>query len=316
MNFLELPPEIIEQIILNLDPLDVSCLSRSARALYTLIYLAPTQALWRSMYLSQPLDDPRACVSELGVPREPQEIDWRSELQHIMRARTVCSDPAVSRPDEQVEVLRTLLDLVSRVPMLVPGADVAHNLMWALVVLRGGAFLDSPNEWVCDWVQMRALHHVVAMHVVGDALDPSGFQVVVFPMSLPFTQTAALGEREEDWAGYNATTALHAEPLDPSLFTAPDFEENFRSMDFTLSVLDATHTPPGSASAGPPPTQMAAPRCVGMCTLRATHISGGNSSEGVQVGGARSAFGVLGAWTTVFHDAGDPVGPFWMRKIE
>jgi len=32
------------------------------------------------------------------------------------------------------------------------------------------------------------------------------------------------------------------------------------------------------------------------------------SSEGVQVGGLRSAFGVLGSWTTIFHDADDPVG--------
>ncbi len=58
------------------------------------------------------------------------------------------------------------------------------------------------------------------------------------------------------------------------------------------------------------------------------------SSEGVQVGGLRSAFGVLGSWTTIFHDADDPVGkwrifievlnerelmgfigPFWMHKL-
>lgn len=54
------------------------------------------------------------------------------------------------------------------------------------------------------------------------------------------------------------------------------------------------------------------------------------SSEGVQVGGLRSFYGVLGSWTTIFHDIDDPVGeyvqdrqtnpfsklqgPFWMRK--
>lgn len=59
------------------------------------------------------------------------------------------------------------------------------------------------------------------------------------------------------------------------------------------------------------------------------------SSEGVQVGGLRSTFGVLGSWTTIFHDADDPVGklvnlmavlgdenswylsgPFWMHKLK
>lgn len=33
-----------------------------------------------------------------------------------------------------------------------------------------------------------------------------------------------------------------------------------------------------------------------------------HSSEGVQVGGLRSSFGVLGIWTTIFHDEHDPVG--------
>lgn len=32
------------------------------------------------------------------------------------------------------------------------------------------------------------------------------------------------------------------------------------------------------------------------------------STEAIQVGGVASAFGALGAWTTVFHDMDDPVG--------
>ena len=52
----------------------------------------------------------------------------------------------------------------------------------------------------------------------------------------------------------------------------------------------------------------------------------------MQVGAAQSPFGVLGIWTTVFHERDDPVGtlkthetlmtgtnkhqgPFWLRKI-
>ena len=33
-----------------------------------------------------------------------------------------------------------------------------------------------------------------------------------------------------------------------------------------------------------------------------------HSSEGIQVGSVRSAYGVLGSWTTTLHEQGDPVG--------
>ncbi|KAL4073349.1 hypothetical protein V8B97DRAFT_1954228 [Scleroderma yunnanense] len=36
--------------------------------------------------------------------------------------------------------------------------------------------------------------------------------------------------------------------------------------------------------------------------------------EGIGLGGVCSQAGVLGVWSTVFHDAEDPVGPFWMRR--
>ena len=35
-----------------------------------------------------------------------------------------------------------------------------------------------------------------------------------------------------------------------------------------------------------------------------------SSAEGVQVGGVQSPFGVLGIWTTVHHEAIDPVGRY------
>ncbi|KAL4081186.1 hypothetical protein J3A83DRAFT_4083853 [Scleroderma citrinum] len=50
------------------------------------------------------------------------------------------------------------------------------------------------------------------------------------------------------------------------------------------------------------------------------HFGGGNGDqpvwncEGIGLGGVCSQAGVLGVWSTVFHDAEDPVGPFWMRR--
>lgn len=39
------------------------------------------------------------------------------------------------------------------------------------------------------------------------------------------------------------------------------------------------------------------------------------SSEGVQVGGVRSLYGVLGVWTSVEHDINDPVGEYNFQYI-
>lgn len=39
------------------------------------------------------------------------------------------------------------------------------------------------------------------------------------------------------------------------------------------------------------------------------------SSEGVQMGSIASAAGVVGSWTSVYHEHADPVGPFWLWKV-
>ncbi|KAF9479735.1 hypothetical protein BDN70DRAFT_672095 [Pholiota conissans] len=40
------------------------------------------------------------------------------------------------------------------------------------------------------------------------------------------------------------------------------------------------------------------------------------SSTGVQIGGPKSGMGIVGVWTTTHHDQDDPVGPFWLWKVE
>ncbi|KAF9023418.1 hypothetical protein BDZ89DRAFT_1136725 [Hymenopellis radicata] len=40
------------------------------------------------------------------------------------------------------------------------------------------------------------------------------------------------------------------------------------------------------------------------------------SSEGIQVGNVGCSAGVVGVWTTSMHDRGDPVGPFWLWKVD
>ncbi|EEB95398.1 hypothetical protein MPER_05637 [Moniliophthora perniciosa FA553] len=80
MNIHDLPPEIIDDILFNTDPLEVAAISQCSRYFYTHIYHAPDRHLWRGLYLEQQLDDPEKCVSPLGNPRIGP-FDWKGQLQ-------------------------------------------------------------------------------------------------------------------------------------------------------------------------------------------------------------------------------------------
>lgn len=141
-----LPPEIIEEILLHLDPIYVACIAGCSRLLRYLVYSAKDQALWRELYLKQTFDDPRKCVSPQGSPRVV--IDWKGELQRFIRARNVLDNPLLCRPGERYAILLTILEIISYVPPLSSPQDlhmISDNLMWVAATLRRGAFLEEPN---------------------------------------------------------------------------------------------------------------------------------------------------------------------------
>ena len=159
MHFLDLPPELIDEILLNFDPFDVARLSQTCRSFHFHIYNDDRDdALWRGLYLSQPYDDPRLCLTQDG--RERAKVDWRGELQRILRARSVIIDISLCKPNELSKVLQTLIDLISFVPPLSsPGVsgdtffniswpsalgskEISSNLVWVTAILRHG-FLDD-----------------------------------------------------------------------------------------------------------------------------------------------------------------------------
>lgn len=172
----DLPLELIEHILYLLDPLHVSYIAQSARFFRELIYGATQcQRFWRGLYLAQPLDDPRNTITYLGSPRArvsptyrmvmnstmdmsqfgpilnplsspvaESNIDWHAELQRIIRARTVVLNPYACRKGELKEVLQTLLDLATTLPLL-PFAESecsSRNVIFVLGLLQDGAFLD------------------------------------------------------------------------------------------------------------------------------------------------------------------------------
>lgn len=152
-----IPPEIIEEIILHLDPIEVSRVAQSSHFLHTLVYNPKDQALWRELYLEQPFDDPRKCLSPEGQLRT--HIDWKDELQRIIRARIIVDHPPLCRPGEMTTILRTLIQLGTYVPPLTSQIDISCNLIWLAATLRGGLFLDERTDASEEERQLRARLH-------------------------------------------------------------------------------------------------------------------------------------------------------------
>lgn len=144
----DLSLDIIDRILFALDPLDVARISQTSRFFYGIIYGPLSQQFWRRLYLAQPLDDPRCTVTYLGGRRE--DIDWKKELQGIVRARTVMQHPDVCRREERSQVLRACIDLVTNVsPIASPDGvgRMSRNVRWLESHLGDGAFLER-ETWV------------------------------------------------------------------------------------------------------------------------------------------------------------------------
>jgi hypothetical protein len=260
MKLLALPPELVEEILILCDPIEVAKAAQTCSFLRWLVYSAEDSKLWRELYLGQGLDDPRVCIGEDGTARPL--VDWRKDLQGVIRARTVVDDVTNLRSLEGERVLRTLMMLVSYVrPWSLEKEvrdlrEVSKNLAWMTEKLQSG-FLDRiggkvssaagrqmvarlhtyygltrddgevgnvaksrafvywlrnyrpENEYgpfeedgSVDWVHVRAIHHVVATHLV----DLDEFKEGRFPMRMCATQICVPGggvdlDREMDWAG-------------------------------------------------------------------------------------------------------------------
>lgn len=159
MTLALIPPEIIEQVLVFLDPLDVATFSQTCKSFHDLIYPAQDNYLWRTLYLAQPFDDPRRAVTPYLDRPPPESINWKGELQAIIRARTVVMDPHKCRLGESKVILRTLIKMLrNAAPATSCGMNtLSENLIWLVAMLRDGAFLSyhAPESTEVE-VQMRA----------------------------------------------------------------------------------------------------------------------------------------------------------------
>ncbi|KAI0769093.1 hypothetical protein BD413DRAFT_559642 [Trametes elegans] len=404
----DLPFEVLEDILLLLDPVDVAQFSQTCSTYHDLIYGDPDdQHLWRELYLRQPSDDPRQCYTSLGRP--VRTVNWKSQLQRLMRARTILANISACRSDERCTILQTLIDLVTTTPPVThPDViELSMNHVWATAMLRGSTLIEH-DEWELsaeevqlrarlhthfgltardfqhqrrtasralvyamrnykhdndygpfmmdrsgrvNWVHVRAIHHIMSMHIVPVTEQTETAEFNLFPMCMPWTQSIIPNgidlDKEEDWAGvsgrwqcsfcfvdhrelliYNNFNSSDSDPLNTEIFDDPDFVEVFRSINVELRVIGTEDDPdhPGRPRIRYGGSLDGDAIFVGYVMVTPDdqirwHFTSGEqgnaiwSSEGVQVGSVRSKFGILGTWTTVQHDRHDPVGPFWLWKV-
>jgi len=140
-----IPPELIQQVLLFLDPLDVATFSQTCKSFYNLVSGPSNNHLWRGLYLAQPLDDLRCSLTPCLDHIPTEEINWKGSLQDFIRARTVLEDPSKCRPGEREVILRTLIKLL-RGAAPAPsfgGKTPSENLIWLVSMLRDGVFLND-----------------------------------------------------------------------------------------------------------------------------------------------------------------------------
>lgn len=171
-TFLDFPPEILEQVLFELDPTEVAALSQTCIPFAQLVYGSNNEVFWRTLYLNLGLDDPRECLDSLGYPIK--STNWRNALQRVVRARTIAKKPEICKPEERVAVWQTLLDLVchSAPVFSIVSDDLSCNLVWVGSLLRTGSFLE-PSLWEAfpEVHQLRSHFHTLFGLTIAD-FDP------------------------------------------------------------------------------------------------------------------------------------------------
>lgn len=167
---LDIPPEILEQILLELDPVDVSAVSQTCVLFSELIYGSSSEPFWKQLYLRMPLDDPRQCIDVLGHSLADKPVAWRTRLQRIIRARTALRDSGTAlaslNTDGRVNILRTLIELaICTIPLSSKYDDnLSLNLVWLGSLLMSGKwfeYLHSITDTTEEERQLRDRLHTL-----------------------------------------------------------------------------------------------------------------------------------------------------------
>ncbi|KAG2045253.1 hypothetical protein BDR03DRAFT_938300 [Suillus americanus] len=199
-----------------------------------------------------------------------------------------------------------------------------------------------------DWTHIESIINVVSMNLSDRPHDwpdtrPRYGLEATRAYSAPGTTALATGDWagiEGHWRRYVCFMDYRRGQQDSAYFDTPNFEEVVRLVELKLTLIDAQAIPevymldrfPDSpykhyptlyftgSSWGIQGNEATVVGSVAMseggvvrwrfASIVNSHIQW--SSEGVQIGGIASAFGVIGAWTGIRHDH----RPFWLYKVE
>lgn len=143
----DFPEELLDAVLSCADPKAVAAFAQTSRSHRTLVYDAPTQHLWRALYLAYDLDDPRRCVDAHLKPLDMTAFDWKSEVHRVVRASTVVESPRLLRRGELASILETLLALCNRFPIqrTAEKINTPKSVLWVTVTLFRYSFIDNPE---------------------------------------------------------------------------------------------------------------------------------------------------------------------------
>jgi hypothetical protein len=152
------PPELILHILARATPTGVSSFSQTCRSYRNIVYGTDDQQLWRDLYLAQPLDDLRKCITTLARPLAAFELDfdWRTELQRFVRAENCVKAHDDCSDERLADVLHALIHLATRFAPSEQGASQNH--IWLKANLHDGRFVAFARTRPAVQVSALRLH--------------------------------------------------------------------------------------------------------------------------------------------------------------
>ncbi|KZV95623.1 hypothetical protein EXIGLDRAFT_468470 [Exidia glandulosa HHB12029] len=158
--FSAIPTELVEHIIYNLDPEDLTRIALVSKALHVLVYETSDKHIWRVIFLTL-FDDPNHALPHIAaeLPENPEHdpatlYDWRSNLQRRIRARNIMRKFLDASTADRIFCLETLVDIVLTAA---PFSDVVPDSRSTTFV---HTLLDSyPIPGLAHWIPTTAREH-------------------------------------------------------------------------------------------------------------------------------------------------------------
>lgn len=137
LTILDIPPELAEQVLICMHPVDLAHLGQTCKALHT---LTNDTVIWRRLFQLYPFDDLREALQVFGGPE--MSPNWKHALQCRVKAERIAHKPG-TRVSEHRFALETF---VSVIQTALPYSEdqptrTSSNLNWLVHLLSTTSIL-------------------------------------------------------------------------------------------------------------------------------------------------------------------------------